>query len=152
MFLDSTEFKRLPAYETSQRSAWKDGYYETYQINVELPAVRLHAKGKHWNSGCWFAVDRYGHNVIGGGRKADTVESYTEALALKNPAQVADAVILCPGGIFNVGIAAGNFGRPGGAWQFEGVVVQSAGKSQALYELAHIERIRNLRPNTRIPL
>ena len=44
-FLSGGEFTRLPNEKTTQKKAWKDGYFEIYRINLALHAVQVHPKG-----------------------------------------------------------------------------------------------------------
>lgn len=131
-FLNGPEFVRQPMAPTTQRDAWKDRYYETYLTNVTLHAVRLHAKF-HRRLGNWFGVDRYG----------DTVSKYRKAMALINPAEVAESYVLPEGGVFNVGVVNEQGALKGGGWQFEYVR-----GSQPL----HDEHMPDLKGSSRVPL
>ena len=147
MYLNDPAFAKLPTKETSESVAWERGYYETYRLNVAIPAVRLHPRHAPRNIvktkdghliGVWFGVDRY----------YDRVDAYKRKTALIYPAEEADSYVLQPGGIFNVGIAAPHkFPSQGGAWQFEYVKDQWP-KHQPL----HIEHADRLTGRSRVPL
>ena len=142
MFLQPPEFIRLPKALTSEESAWENGYYQTYQVQISVVAVRLHARDAA-QFGHWFAVDRYGERV----------GQYRKALALVNPAEAADVFITMRGGVYNVGIAASQVvqktgGRgfatlPGGGFQFEYVRGPQP---------QHNEHLGRLKSRTRVPL
>jgi hypothetical protein len=118
MFFRTALLTSLAQRRTSQPSAWKDGYYETYRLTAELPAVRVHGRSKA-PGGRWFAVDTY--NV--------SVAEFQEAMALiasdrpgrawkfKNP----DIAWYClrPGTVVNVGLVAEQGYHKGGGVQFE---------------------------------
>jgi hypothetical protein len=131
-FLKGSEFIRQSNGATTQITAWKDGYYETYQIGVTLPAVRLHARF-HRRFGRWFAVDRYD----------DSVAEYRNAMALINRADAAESYLLSRGAVFNVGIVKEQGVLAGGGWQFEYV--------RGPLPLP-VEHVPNLKGGSRVPL
>jgi hypothetical protein len=137
MFLSPPEFtqfrdQRGQPGKTSQPDAWRDNYYETYRIHVELPAVRVHPRGAP-SFGRWFAVDTYNMPLA----------AYRKQMALIHPAEVAESFILRRGGVFNVGKASAKGKLPGGGLQFEYV-------EGALPQ--HNERVPNLKAGSRVPL
>ena len=103
---------------TSHIGAWKDSYYETYRLNFELPAVRLHS---HYRGcgGKWFAVDTYNmslrdfHNSMA----LLTAHARPQPWFFKRPDL--DWYILAPATVLNVGIAAEQGFHDGGGLQFE---------------------------------
>jgi hypothetical protein len=133
-FLSGGEFMRLPNEKTTQKKAWKDGYFETYRINVALHAVQVHPKEPNIRMGHWFGVDTYNY----------TVDKYTKSMALINATQTADSYVLRPGGVYNVGIAARQGTRPGDGWQFEYIDGSPAP--------VHDEHVTGLRATSRVPL
>lgn len=99
-------------------NAWKDGYYETYRLVVELPAVRLHKEGGAPGGG-FFAVDTYNMSVktyqnamatIAKGRQGHSWQFTRPGLAW---------FCLLPGTTVNVGIVARQGAHEGGGLQFE---------------------------------
>jgi hypothetical protein len=107
---------RIQKAKTSQSAAWKNNYYETYRINLTIPAARLHqGSGKCW--GLWFAVDTYHVSLESYHDKLALVDNKGKATRMKNPAL--DRFLLAPGTIVNVGLAKSQGCHSGGGFQFE---------------------------------
>ena len=108
----------LTNHKTSQKNAWKDGYYETYRLNVELPAVRLHSRWKS-SGGKWFAVDTYNLSVPNFQKSMALIASGRpgRAWTFKRPGLA--WYCLLKGTVVNVGIAAQQGYHEGGGLQFE---------------------------------
>ncbi len=118
MFFRGAPFTPLRRERTCQGDAWKDGYYETYRLMAELPAVRVHSRFRP-PGGKWFAVDTYKISV------ADFQELMAliakgrpdRASTFKRPG----IAWYCfqPHTVVNVGIAAEQGYHEGGGLQFE---------------------------------
>ena len=108
-----TEILKLP---TSQSGAWKVGFYETYRLNFELPAVRLHSRFRHCG-GRWFAVDLYNFSVTDFHDLMALVTARGNPWFFKRPDL--DWYVLPPGMLVNVGIAKDQGFHEGGGLQFE---------------------------------
>ena len=120
---------RIAQVDTLLKKAWLYGRYETYRLNFELPAVRLHRftgdrhapriPGQPKSHGCWFAVDEY-HALITDFTRRLAVPRRT--LKLKDATHAEqDIYLLLPSSIVNVGIAAPwyHWENWGGGLQFE---------------------------------
>ena len=101
---------KVPQRITSQRSAWLGGKYETFRLNFEIPAARMHQHGTS-PLGSWYAVDEYNLSV------AEYHNRY--ALLAKQRRPQLELVVLVPGTTVNVGKANRQGAAAGGGLQFE---------------------------------
>jgi hypothetical protein len=115
MFISSPLATPRKQFTTNHLDAWEDGYYESYVLNQDLPAIRLHPR--HRSGGSWFAVDTYDI----------TTRNYQDQLAMlgkrgsprvfKRP--VVEWCVLPKETTVNVGVAAEQGFHKGGGFQFE---------------------------------
>lgn len=118
MFFRSALLTPLPKARTDHASAWKDGYYETYRLTAEVPAVRVHSRFRS-PGGRWFAVDTYNVSVAHFQESMALVASGRDGRAwtFKRPGLA--WYCLLPSTVVNVGIAAKQGYHEGGGLQFE---------------------------------
>jgi hypothetical protein len=138
MYFRTSLLVPLPRGHTDHDGAWKDGYYETYRLMAELPAVRMHSRYVS-PGGKWFAVDTY--NV--------SIEGFQESMALiaRNRPNRAWTFqrpgvawyCLLPGTVVNVGVAAEQGYHAGGGLQVEYV---SGPWAQLIEQASDPKRIR----------
>jgi hypothetical protein len=116
---------------TSQPTAWQSDNYETYRLNFEIPAVRLHEFGSSI-VGAWYAVDEYNLSV----------SAYHDRYALlsKYKRPQFEIFLLVPGTIVNVGRAKRQGMFLGGGLQFE--VLFENPQPQRLEQVDDPNRIR----------
>jgi hypothetical protein len=117
MIISSSQLAHLSQRaKTSQQTAWKNDYYETYRINLTISAARLHMSSCRCG-GNWFAVDTYHVTIEYFHNKLALVDKDGHAVRIKNPAL--DRFLLSPGTIVNVGFAKAQGFYAGGGYQFE---------------------------------
>jgi hypothetical protein len=116
--VSSCVLKKSGNSKTSQRDAWADGFFETYEIGVEIPAVRIHSRAHHCG-GRWYSVDSDGMWLSQYQDKFAITRSDGLPCTLKHPE--VDYYVMLPGSKFNVGVAAEKGDHSGGGLQFEHV-------------------------------
>ena len=121
---------------TSQPNAWKDGYYDSYRLMFELPAVRVHSRFRS-PAGRWFAVDTYDVSLTTFQHSMALVTSNGQPWFFKRPDLA--WYLLLPGTVVNVGLAAEQGFHEGGGLQFEFV---SGRHAQLLDQAADRKRVR----------
>lgn len=122
---------KLPQQPTSQKTAWLDGRYETFRVNVEIPAARLHEYGTSV-LGRWYAVDDYDLSA------ADYQKRY--ALLTQQTRPQLEVVVIIPGTTVNVGEARRQGVAAGGGLQFE--VLPGSPRPQCIEHADNPSRVR----------
>jgi hypothetical protein len=115
MFFNSSLLTPLAKHPTDHLTAWRDEYYETYRLNFEIPAVRLHPRNRP--GGRWFAVDTHDIGVRQYQGLMAIVDKHGDPTFFRGP--VLDWCLLLPRTIVNVGVAAEQGFHEGGGLQFE---------------------------------
>ncbi len=129
--IPSSLLTKMPQRQTSQENAWQDGKYDTYRLNFEIPAVRVHRYGTPL-TGDWYAVDEYNLSV----------STYHDRYALlsKYKRPQLEIFLLRPGTTVNVGKARRQGPFLGGGLQFE--VLFGSPQPQHLEHVDDPKRIR----------